>query len=76
MPNITQKILDNPENYKEIINGSTFDDWKELYKIYQSYYTKDNVDIMVNCYTEENLKEKLLGCSQTIISILKKLNKK
>lgn len=71
MPNITQKILDNPENYKEIINGSTFDDWKELYKIYQSYYTKDNVDIMVNCYTEENLKEKLLGCSQTIISTLK-----
>lgn len=76
MSNIIQKIVDNPENYQKIIHESSVDDWKVLYKFYQSYYTKENIEIMLDCFTEEQLKEKLLGCSQTIISTLKSLNKK
>lgn len=76
MSNIIQKILDNPENYQQIINESSTDDRKELYKTYKSCHTDDNVEIMANCFTEEELKNKLLGCSQTIISILKMLDKK
>lgn len=73
---IIKKIIQNPQNYKTIIQQASFDELKEVYTTYMKHYTSENVYIMVQSYTESALREKLLGCSRTVMDTLSKMVQK
>lgn len=70
---VIQNIKNNPiSEFKKIIDNATYDECKEIYVAYKSKYTSEDASLDLSCYNEEELREKLKGCSETIYATIQK----
>ena len=67
-PSILNKIIKNPQMYEVIINKASYDELKVIFEAYKQRYTDENLANILPFYSEAKLRQKLLGCSQTVIS--------
>ncbi|MEG9500218.1 hypothetical protein [Mannheimia indoligenes] len=68
---IIRRIVNSPNDYKNIIESADFSELKEIFTEYKQHYTDENIDSIVLFYHDEStLRSKLLGCSQSVIYTL------
>lgn len=70
---VIQQILVCPERYQETIQQANYDDLKIVFSTYVQHYTCESSKKIMENYSEQELREKLLGSSQTVISTLKQI---
>lgn len=70
--NVIQQILSCPENYPKIIQQANYNDIQTVFSTYIQHYTGEEPREIMGHYTEQELREKLLGSSQTVIRTLRK----
>lgn len=66
-PLILNEIIKNSQMYEVIINKASYDELKVIFEAYKQRYTDAHI---LPFYSEAELRQKLLGCSQTVISTL------
>lgn len=70
---IIQRIVNSPNDYKDIIQCADFSELKEIFTEYKQHYTSENIGSIVQFYNDEpTLRDKLLDCSQSVIDTLSK----
>ncbi len=69
-PLILNEIIKNPQMYEVIINKASYDELKVIFEAYKQRYTDEKPAHILPFYSEAELRQKLLGCSQTVISTL------
>lgn len=70
---IIQRIIDSPNDYKNILENATFSELIEIFTEYKQHYTDENIGSIVQLYHDERtLRDKLLDCSQSVIETLSK----
>lgn len=67
---IIGEIISEPSNYETLINNASYEELKAVFIQYQKNYLEDPVSTISFYENEEGLRNKLLGCSSTVISTL------
>ncbi|MEG9476517.1 hypothetical protein QMO40_04465 [Mannheimia bovis] len=70
---IIRRIVDSPNDYKNIVENAKFSELREIFATYKQHYTGENIGSIVQFYHDERtLRDKLLDCSQSVIDTLSK----
>lgn len=70
---IVDKIIETPHKYHEIIENASYDELKVVFIVYKQKYTEENPSDLLKFYSEDTLREKILGCSKSILCSLNHL---
>lgn len=68
---IIWKIISEPSDYTTLINNASYEELKEIFIQYQKNYLEEPTSAIPFYENEQVLREKLLGCSKTVISSLR-----
>lgn len=73
---IIETIINNPEQYQVIIEQASYSDLKLVFETYKQQYTDEDPCQILQSFNEISLREKLLGCSKSVISTLREVKNK